>query len=157
MSTVGTASAVVTRVTDEPADALVAYGPTSAYGRTTLPNRALSLWHAQTLSGLSASTTYHFMIRSQDQAGNLAVSRDYAFTTGDQADAADHCSEVDDRAPTLLFFTNPGSHSATMRIDLMDSGGLVRTFSSLALPAMGSLKLNLQSELFPGLVVASTD
>jgi hypothetical protein len=41
----------------------------------------LVLSHSQVLSGLTASTLYHYRVKSQDAAGNLAVSTDSTFTT----------------------------------------------------------------------------
>src|SRR5207245_6473087 len=37
--------------------------------------------HSQTLSSLTASTTYHYRVKSKDAAGNPAVSGDFSFTT----------------------------------------------------------------------------
>ncbi len=37
--------------------------------------------HSQALSGLTASTLYHFRVKSRDAAGNLATSADGTFTT----------------------------------------------------------------------------
>jgi hypothetical protein len=42
--------------------------------------------HSVTVSGLSASTTYHFRARSRDAAANLATSSDMTFTTQQPAD-----------------------------------------------------------------------
>src|SRR4029079_19270876 len=42
--------------------------------------------HSVGLSGLAATTTYHYRVRSQDAAGNLAVSGDFTFTTLSGAD-----------------------------------------------------------------------
>jgi hypothetical protein len=37
--------------------------------------------HSAAVIGLSASTLYHYRVRSRDAAGNLAVSGDFTFTT----------------------------------------------------------------------------
>ena len=37
--------------------------------------------HSQALSGLIASTLYHYRVKSKDAAGNLATSNDFSFTT----------------------------------------------------------------------------
>ncbi len=37
--------------------------------------------HSATLTGLSASTLYHYRVKSRDPAGNLATSADFTFTT----------------------------------------------------------------------------
>jgi lysophospholipase L1-like esterase len=67
--------------TNEAADSQVEYGLTTSYGALSPLDPALVSAHAVTLSGLQANTTYHYRVRSQDAAGNLAASGDYTFTT----------------------------------------------------------------------------
>ena len=67
--------------TDEPADAIVDWGLTSAYGNTTLYDKWMSCRHTETITGLQAGTTYHFRVRSTDPAGNPQASADQTFTT----------------------------------------------------------------------------
>ncbi|MCG3111081.1 MAG: fibronectin type III domain-containing protein [Candidatus Manganitrophus sp. SB1] len=74
-------SATISWTTNELADTQVQYGTTTAYGSTTTLNSVLSTSHSQGLTGLSASTTYHFRVLSKDAAGNLATSGDHTFTT----------------------------------------------------------------------------
>jgi hypothetical protein len=76
-------SARISWTTSEPADTQVDYGTTIFYGNSTSLNPAMTTSHAQTLTGLSAKTTYHYRVRSRDGSGNLAVSDDYIFRTGD--------------------------------------------------------------------------
>ena len=75
--------ATITWTTNEASDSQVEYGTTIAYGRSTVLNSSLVTSHSQTLTGLSAGTTYHYRVRSQDASGNLAVSDDFIFRTGD--------------------------------------------------------------------------
>ena len=75
------AGATITWSTDEASDAQVEYGASTSYGSlSTLDANRVSA-HAITLSGLAASTTYHYRARSRDAAGNLALSNDFTFTT----------------------------------------------------------------------------
>ncbi|WDT74630.1 MAG: fibronectin type III domain-containing protein [Candidatus Manganitrophus sp.] len=74
-------SATISWTTNELADTQVQYGTTTAYGSTTTLNSVLSTSHSQGLTGLSASTTYHYRVLSKDAAGNLATSGDNTFTT----------------------------------------------------------------------------
>jgi len=67
--------------TDKACDSQVAYGTTAAYGSTTTLNSLLVTSHSANLSGLAASTTYHYQVLSRDAQGNLASSADYSFTT----------------------------------------------------------------------------
>jgi phosphodiesterase/alkaline phosphatase D-like protein len=80
-SGVGSSSATITWTTDEVADSQVEYGPTSAYGQVSALASPLVSSHSVALSGLSASTLYHYRVKSKDAMGNLAVSGDFTFTT----------------------------------------------------------------------------
>lgn len=73
--------ATISWTTDEASTSQVDYGTTTAYGQSTVQNSALQTSHSQGLSGLSASTLYHYRVKSADAAGNLAVSGDATFTT----------------------------------------------------------------------------
>jgi hypothetical protein len=81
VSAIGQTNATINWTTDEPASTQVAYGATSAYGTNTAINTSLTTSHSQMLSGLTASTTYHYQVRSADAAGNAAASVDAGFTT----------------------------------------------------------------------------
>ncbi|MGB8381451.1 MAG: fibronectin type III domain-containing protein, partial [Dermatophilaceae bacterium] len=80
-SAVGPTQATITWTTNEPASTQVDYGATSAYGTSTTPNTALTTSHSQGLSGLTASTTYHYRVRSADASGNATTSPDATFAT----------------------------------------------------------------------------
>ena len=77
----GTNSAVITWTTNEAATSQVEYGLTAAYGSQTVKDTGLVTSHSVTVTGLTASTPYHFRVKSDDGAGNAAVSGDYMFTT----------------------------------------------------------------------------
>jgi len=78
---VSASGATVSWTTDETSDSQVDYGLSSAYGSSSALNATLVLSHSVTLSGLAASTTYHYLVKSRDAAGNLALSADFTFTT----------------------------------------------------------------------------
>jgi RHS repeat-associated protein len=80
-SAVANNSATIAWATNGPADSLVEYGTTTAYGQSTTLSPALVTAHSQVLSGLTAGTQYYFRVRSRDAAGNLAISGDFTFTT----------------------------------------------------------------------------
>lgn len=75
------ATAMVSWTSSVPADSQVDYGPTTTYGATTVLNAAYVTAHSQSLTGLAAGTTYHYRVRSRDNAGNLAQSSDQIFAT----------------------------------------------------------------------------
>jgi len=74
-------TATITWTTDEAADSQVDYGTTTSYGSSTTLNTSKVTSHSVNLSGLTASTTYHYRVKSKDAAGNLTTSTDRNFTT----------------------------------------------------------------------------
>jgi len=75
-------SATINWTTNQPADSRIEYGPTTAYGSTTAVDPALVTTHVQQLTGLTAGTTYHFRVKSQN-GGGLTTSGDFTLTTLD--------------------------------------------------------------------------
>src|SRR5438309_4334244 len=94
---ISSSQATITWATNEASDSQVEYGLTTAYGSATLLNSALITAHAVTLTGLLATTTYHYRVKSRDAAGNLATSVDFTFAT---------------LAPPAVSITAPTSGSA---------------------------------------------
>jgi hypothetical protein len=91
-------SLVITWTTDEPANSKVEYGETNAYG-TTVASVKMTTDHAITLRGLTPGVTYHIKVRSQDSAGNEAVSAGHGVTAGgpeevDRANAELHQAQT---------------------------------------------------------------
>jgi hypothetical protein len=76
-------AATINWTTNEAANSQVEYGLTAAYGSMTPLNGALVTAHTVGLSGLADGKQYHYRVRSRDQAGNLALSSDFTFTTPD--------------------------------------------------------------------------
>ena len=72
--------ATITWTTDVPADSLVKYGTTAAYGSAS-GDGVLTTSHRVTLSGLSAGTLYYYRVQSSNASGNLAISGDLTLTT----------------------------------------------------------------------------
>ncbi|HEY7087624.1 MAG TPA: LamG-like jellyroll fold domain-containing protein, partial [Tepidisphaeraceae bacterium] len=72
--------ATISWTTDEAANAMVQYGPTTDYGSSIFDDSLLST-HSLPLPNLDPSTTYHFQVKSADSSGNLSVSGDFTFTT----------------------------------------------------------------------------
>ncbi len=80
-SSVTATGATISWTTNEPSDSQVSYGPTTAYGSNTPLNITMVTSHSVALSGLTASTTYHYRVASRDAAGNLRTSGDLTLTT----------------------------------------------------------------------------
>jgi beta-lactamase superfamily II metal-dependent hydrolase len=79
-SSITSSSAVITWTTDEASNSVVDYGLTTSYG-STVTNSTMVTSHSVSLTGLSASTLYHYRVKSTDAANNTATSSDYTFTT----------------------------------------------------------------------------
>ncbi len=124
-SSITQSSATITWNTDEPADTQVEYGLTASYGQSTVLNTALVTSHSQTLSSLSAGTTYHYRVLSRDAANNLATSLDRTFTTSPAPDTQGPT------AITNLAASSPDSTSATLTWSAPSdppSGGAVASY-----------------------------
>jgi spore germination protein YaaH len=78
----GTTSATVTWTSSAAADGQVQYGTSSAYGTWSVYAAGPGTGHSISFDGLTANTTYHYRVRSEDGSGNVALSADATFTTG---------------------------------------------------------------------------
>ncbi len=77
-------SSLASWITDEASDSKIWYATTTPVDVVILPQASsaiLELSHGLTLSGLSASTTYYFLVSSSDVLGNMATSTEWSFTT----------------------------------------------------------------------------
>ena len=79
-SNITATSADITWTTDEAADSRADYGPDTSYGSFETDAVMVSS-HSINLTGLEASSTYHYMATSADGSGNWASSVDFTFTT----------------------------------------------------------------------------
>src|SRR2546425_3204782 len=80
-SSIASSGALITWATNQASDSQAEYGLTTGYGSSTPLNSSLLTAHAVTLTGLLASNTYHYRVKSRDAAGNLATSADFTLTT----------------------------------------------------------------------------
>jgi hypothetical protein len=67
--------------TDVPSDAQVEFGLTNRYGSSSLLDTGMSTSHTRLLTGLAASTTYYYRVKSKTAAGSLTISEGATFTT----------------------------------------------------------------------------
>ncbi|MGH7196419.1 MAG: fibronectin type III domain-containing protein [Candidatus Saccharimonadales bacterium] len=152
-SNVTTAGATVQWTTNEPADSLVEYGSTTAYGSSTPLGTNLTANHSADLSGLQAGTTYHYRVLSKDAAGNSAVSGDFTFTTAQPP--------VQDTTPPVIsniVSSNATTSSATITWDTDEPAdsqveyGTTDQFGSVTAPntALTTSHSNALSGLQPG-------
>jgi hypothetical protein len=132
-------AATISWSTNEPSDSQVEYGNSTAYGAATSVAGAMVTGHSMTLSGLSASTPYHYRVKSRDAAGNLASSGDFTFTT--QASGGTGTGLITDRnvypepaAPALPraggTYVDPVFRTTVMRVtDENDGTSCVNAYS----------------------------
>jgi chitodextrinase len=73
--------ATITWDTDEPADSRVKYGTTSGGSYDEEYDATDVTSHSVDLTGLSANTTYYYVVNSTDPSGNAAESDEYSFKT----------------------------------------------------------------------------
>ena len=79
-SSITSTSAIINWTTDENSSSVVEYGLTTSYG-STLSGPAGVINHSVELSGLTATTLYHYRVISTDGSNNTSTSGDYTFTT----------------------------------------------------------------------------
>jgi Domain of unknown function (DUF4082)/Bacterial Ig domain/Purple acid Phosphatase, N-terminal domain len=80
-SSISPTGATINWSTDKASDSQVEYGPTASYGNLTTVDSNLVTSHSVPLAGLTASTLYHFRVRSKDPSNNQSISGDFTFTT----------------------------------------------------------------------------
>jgi hypothetical protein len=82
VTNITTSGASINWTTNEPADGHIEFNaPCPSTGCSTALVSPLTLLHTITVSGLSASSSYTYRIRTRDGAGNLRVSANQVFTT----------------------------------------------------------------------------
>lgn len=110
-------SAVISWTTIEGATSQVEYGTTTSYGSSTTLDATLVTSHSIPVSGLSASTLYHYRVKSKDAAGNETISADGTFTTSATADTTAHvissvqATGVTASGATITWVTDEASDS----------------------------------------------
>lgn len=107
-SNLATTSATISWTSCSPSTSQVEWGTTTAYGNLTAVNTSLVTAHSVALSGLTASTAYHYRVHSIDAAGIEVTSTDFTFTTPASVSTT----------TTVVNFDNPrcpaGSSGATL-------------------------------------------
>lgn len=86
--------ASITWTTNEPTRSQIAYGTSTVYTFETGFGSVFATSSAHALSGLTASTTYHFRITAKDAAGNTSSTGDMTFTTASVPPPADTTAPV---------------------------------------------------------------
>jgi chitodextrinase len=129
-SNISSASATISWATDKPSTSQVNYGTTASYGAQTVLNSMLMTSHSQTLSGLIASTTYHYQVASTDSSGNTATSGDLTFVT-----PATQVLAVDNSATTHQ--SSPSNSISSPGVTTTQAGDLLVAFLTSDGPSNG--------------------
>ncbi|MFN7139217.1 MAG: family 10 glycosylhydrolase, partial [Limisphaerales bacterium] len=119
-------SATIAWNTDEPADGVVDYGLTTAYG-TSRSNLVFAQTREVVLTDLAPNTIYNFRVKSKDTSGNQAVSGNSAFTTNPSGVVND-----------VIVESRQSNGSITPAPLYSESGFLNSTLKSSAPPLSGS-------------------
>jgi hypothetical protein len=73
-------SAIISWNTDASSDSVVEYGTATSYS-ISITTASLDYAHSINLTGLSASTTYHYRVKSRNTSTRQTVSGDFSFLT----------------------------------------------------------------------------
>jgi cohesin domain-containing protein/purple acid phosphatase-like protein len=104
-SSITSSNVTISWTTNKASDSQVEYGASPMYGNLTSLSATLATSHSLTVSGLQASTIYHYRVKSRDAGSNLATSSDSSFTTGAAA------SEI---SFSQIILSNVGNSSVTI-------------------------------------------
>jgi hypothetical protein len=152
-------SATITWGTNESATAQIDYGLTAAYGSSTTLIATLSNSHSVALTGLAASTAYHYRVKSADAAGNLATSGDLTFTTAAVPDTTppgnvqNFTAQGGFKEVTLSWTNPPDSDFVGVRINYrtdhfpsdINDGTLLGDFTGTPNQVMSTVHASLQN------------
>ncbi len=131
-SGISTNSAVINWSTDQPSTSYVQYGLTS-YTNTTATDPTLVTIHSVALSGLSASTLYHFRSASTNSSGQTTFSSDSTFTTAAPVTTSTVLSLSS--APQALSVVQGNSATDSITATLVSGSPASVVFSASSLPA----------------------
>jgi len=108
-------SATVTWTTDKSSNSVVQFGTTLSYASGTVSDGAFVTSHSVTLSGLTPSTLYHFIVSSTDQDALTTTSVDQSFTTSGDTTAPVisnvHVVNITDTSAIIAWDTNEPANS----------------------------------------------
>ncbi|MCX9028215.1 MAG: carboxypeptidase regulatory-like domain-containing protein [Candidatus Methanoperedens sp.] len=113
-SNINSTFATISWTTNEASDTRVEYGTTTSYGSATTLDSNMVTSHSRTLSGLTASNLYHYMVKSKDAAGNLATSADQTFTTSAPDSSLIASWKLDENAGRTAYDSSGNSNDGTI-------------------------------------------
>ncbi|GFO62797.1 fibronectin type III domain-containing protein [Geomonas paludis] len=149
--------------TNEPAKGALVYGTSNPPTGTTIPESAFTATHSQSLTGLSANTTYYVKVTASDAANNgPATSSIVSFTTKPTADktppeilTGPTISSITDTSAVVEWTTNEPS-TGSVAYGLSSTPNLTVADATLATSHRVTLT-GLTAETVYYLKVAATD
>ncbi len=107
-------AATITWTTDLPSSSQVEYGLTTSYGSLTPLNSTPVTSHSVQLSGLAATTLYHYRVISANANGST-TSSDYTFTTSGPPQISNvQATSVGSNGATITWTTNAPADSQVL-------------------------------------------
>jgi len=117
--------ATISWATDQNSDSIVEYGTTTAYG-SSVSGGFCGVNHSLALSGLSASTTYHYRVKSRNASSLQGTSGDFSFVTNPSGTVTDIIIDNGDAAVTVSGSWLTGTSSS----DKYDTDYYYKTYLS---------------------------
>jgi chitodextrinase len=132
-ASITTSGATISWTTDVGATSQVEYGTTTSYGTLTTLNSSLVTSHSTVLTGLAASTLYHYRVHSKNSSGVESISNDLAFSTSGGGDIT----------PPTVSMTSPAggatlSGTVTVSASASDNVGVTSVQFQLDGASLGS-------------------
>ncbi len=125
-------SATITWTTDKTSNSTVQFGTTMSYASGTVSDGTFVTDHSVTLSGLTQTTVYHFIVISTDQDSLTSTSADQTFTTsGDQTPPVIsnvHVVNITDTSAIVVWDTDEPANS-TVEFGLTTGYGSVESLA----------------------------
>ena len=150
-------SATITWTTTTASNSQVAYGLTNTYGTLSTLGTALVTSHSVTLSGLQASTTYHYQVQSTDSSGNLSTSADFTFTTLSPPAISAVSSGTPSSSGTTITWTTSTASNSQVAYGLTTSYGTLSALGTALVTSHSVALSGLQPSTLYHYQVQSTD
>ncbi|MCP4147574.1 MAG: MBL fold metallo-hydrolase [bacterium] len=112
---VGETSADIEWSTNENATSTVKYGTSSGSYGTTLNDSSMVATHSISLTGLTNTTTYYYVVESIDSINQTTTSSEYTFATGSSTGGSS------DVVFSEIFYDTPGTDSIEEWIELYNN------------------------------------
>jgi hypothetical protein len=142
-SAISATEATVSWTTSGAGTTQVDYGTSTSYGQSTAIDESLSVYHSQTLMGLTPGTLYHYRVESTIGEANLFVSGDFTFTTPPISLYYPRMS-LDTDSFTAVALTDLDQTDSTLDFTAFDASGVKAHDSDVTNPVTRTLAAGAQ-------------